>query len=443
MVPSSPEHISQIEMIAPPVERLLASRQIADSMIDASQSVLEAGMTHFAQRLTEGKPRHAGRTLGGSVLGSSIDRDEFKAEPQSLLEPVRERLTDIISSSSDPEQKQLNSQRNARDVRAGGGFWKYGDLVHSTSFQSLEGILNTGLVCSELQGEFARIDTTPLEADLSEIVDVNIHSVKDATAAEEYNYSANRGSSSSVLIKFRREVGATDYGEESTGNLDESPAHRTVFIGLPSTEIDGVQIVGESVNVQEVVEQILASGQYIPVYNRNDQLILTPDQFQEATGIPVEPSSEIALEQSEAQLKLSKQIPRLGNSMLRFAQKSQAYTDQFAGRIGGSNARYTNRVAYNDSAVFLTPEQPGKPSKVSVPLSGGRQLHVWDRVDGSQSLFISSLDATSRPVTDQEVGALRHEIATSVNTQRQKYAETRAKTKKEEFEAAASAPIFG
>lgn len=429
------------EMQPRPPDRLQAAQQTADAMIAASQTVLVDGIEKFAHELTPGKLRHAGRTPGGAGIGDEQARAELANEPQQLFEPVRERLVGIIDSSSDEKKKQLNSSRNAEAAKNGEKFWIYGDLVHSTSYLRIGGILEKGLICSELQGVDAKVDTTPLEADLSEIIDANLVGVADATGNEQYNYSADRGSSSSVLIKFRREPGATDYGEESTGNLDESPSHRTVFVGLPSTEVSGIQIVGKNVDTESVVRQVIESGQYMQVFDRDDNLLLTPEAFEQETGSKLQELEVETQETSETLKKLAVQVPRVGSALLRLALQSQAYTEQFAGRVYGSNARYSDRVALGGSNMFITPEGKDKPVKVSIPLSGGRQLHAWGNANGEVSLFTSSLDGESAHVKDSDVASLRAELANVLDTQRQAYAKSRT-TKNAEAAMDEEASVF-
>jgi hypothetical protein len=403
-----------------------------DDIMTSSHHVLENTWDIFAADILPHDIRHGGKTHGGSGLGTLETRIAFKENPGLIEEAVRDRLTEVVGRSNNPVDIQRSSNQNAQDVENGIGFWTLGDLVHSTPARNVEGILGTGLLCSEMHGADAKNDTTPLEVDFSEIVN-NVATTSAALGNEQSTYAADRGGNSTVILKFRRDVNAIDYGEESTGNLDSSPSHRTVFVGLPATEISGIQITGQHVEVGKVIDAVIAKGQYIPVYDKDDKLILTPDEFMVLTGKELVTGATAA---PEAALEDTKnQVVRMSKRLLGLSKSSQPMESYFSGKIWGSNRRYAETVTdRKGSRAFMNTMQYGDKeepvSKVSIGLGDGeKMLHVWERANGKLDMFTSSLSGEAAPVTEADLPEVRAELAKSISSMRNNFTEKRAEIK--------------
>ena len=415
--------------------------QEAEKILVESADAFEKGVGEFLA--TKGstlsnpddRPRRYWDRAGGTALGNHEQRARIADNPELLRAAVADRLRNILDRSAGPREKARASSLNAAEVQA--GFWQLGDLVHQSSAWNLEGILKEGLLCSEVRGDGSKVDVTPLQADFSEVVD-RLEVVNGPAEHYQRKYtSMYDGASGAVLLRFRREVGSTDYGEEGKAGYDASPCHRTIFVGLPSTELAGIQVVGERVDVEQIIQTVESSGQYIPIFDKDGELVFTSAEFELVTGIEI--ASPDAVQAAPPDLERTKsQVVRMAHRLLGLAP-SGGY-GSYVWRSYDSREPFSHAVDMAEGRMHFNHGQGH--DRVSIPLDNNRVLHILEKQGGQLDVFLSQLDAEARHITEADLPALRGELAKEFAAARSRLVVGRAETLRQEQEWAEEESIL-
>ena len=379
----------------------LSVAQKATKIMADSERVVNKGINEFLEDYTKyfnipaDSPQIIWANPGGVALGDRDHRVRLSTDPDLLRGAVADRLKSVLGLSADSQEKLQASNLNAQQTEP--GFWRLGDLVHHSQANHLDIVLEQGLLCSELHGASSKVDATPLAADLTQIND-RVEPVDGSTKAHQREYAVMFGHhQQDILLRFRRQVGSTDYGEEGHGGYDSSPAHRKIFVGIPSTEIAAIQVVGDNVDTEQLIKTIEKNGQYIPIFNQADELVFTSAEFELVTGI------ELGGQESQDSDKL--ELNRSKDQLVRMAERLKSLYDSHS---VSSDTGFNSAFVVSDRRTLAFNNEP---QRLSVQLEDDKQLHIRETQTGDSDMFISQLDAEARHVTTADLPQLRSQLA--------------------------------
>lgn len=187
------------------------------------------------------------------------------------------RLYEAVGKSRDEEQKAHTSEINRRFAEAA-QWWYADDLVHATgTLSNVRNILRNGFLCGEtVGGEQASTDRYPYNVDF---VAVSAE-VMAAQGHQERLKALKNNAYGSYCFVMHRTSESTDWDNVQTGGMNAD--HRLVFGAVPSTEISAILLrSSEDVVVDEIVEAVVDSGQYIPVISEAGENLLTYEAYEQ------------------------------------------------------------------------------------------------------------------------------------------------------------------
>ena len=190
------------------------------------------------------------------------------------------RLFTAIAQSRDPAQIERATKRNIALMEQGGPF-RLGDIVHGLrDVRSLRGILLSGNMCGEAVGLSSSKDAYPYNVDtvaMSEGV-MKMNSFRERLDALGNGGKAGFGRFESVQIVMHRDELSFDAGKLAQGGMH--PDHRLIFGAIPSTEISSIILSDAELDIAyDVIDAVIDHGMYIPVYDADGALFLTPEDY--------------------------------------------------------------------------------------------------------------------------------------------------------------------
>lgn len=186
---------------------------------------------------------------------------------------IEEALTAMTKSKIEADA------RNRQFIRSGQGkiVLKAGDRFKGVNSVNMGKILERGAVAREYLGVSAGSDATPYDSDTSLILEGDL--TKGATSAVDASMSKGFGDVF-LLVRDRGQfgMGADQYESFSSG----SDRHFGIRTGFASTEIDALVLPNgspDSGSLDDLFMTIVQNGAYIPVGDKDGNIIFTPEQF--------------------------------------------------------------------------------------------------------------------------------------------------------------------
>lgn len=207
---------------------------------------------------------------------SSTGRIDFNSlYAQTRADLLTIRLFEGINKSRNKEGQGLNDTINRQNLDPN-EILSGETLVHATrSVVTFRQILTNGLACGEAIGIKGRKDRYPWNVDT-----VSINREKQDSSFQEKVDSLGNDHYGAIAITLRRDESSTDYAEQTSGGYSEN--HELIFGAVPSTEISSV-IMRDATEAQKLdtVHAVVDHGMYIPVFDYDGSILLTPQQYDE------------------------------------------------------------------------------------------------------------------------------------------------------------------
>lgn len=215
---------------------------------------------------------------------SSASLPDLRPDRQEAV--VSNALIAAIEKSHNKDAQERASQRNAAIVESG-IYLRSGDLIHTTSVDSVDLILSGGLVAGELIGEGSRSDSYPLNVDFNEVKPGDIterFSSQIDAATVGFHQRGDTARKISYIIPADHE-----FSDRPADSANENHRHRLAFAAVSATEIGGIVLNDTSdealkTTKQIVLEAVLGGGVYYPVISGSGELLLTPEEFASRTS---------------------------------------------------------------------------------------------------------------------------------------------------------------
>lgn len=209
-----------------------------------------------------------------------------------LLMLARNIHKHVVEDSRDPQIKEAADNRN-RQLSKRDNPLIADTLIHCCRAYRLPATLYNGNRAGDMRAEALTGDDTPNAADFWAVLPEDMEELDKLKATSEQNQTtdfsrlfeitgAKRMSPSinnpeGISLLYDR---ASDNAFMKNMETPEHSNHKTILVGLPSTEISGVVVYDKNLEiVQKVTQEILSNGFYIPIYDVEGKLILTPEQY--------------------------------------------------------------------------------------------------------------------------------------------------------------------
>ena len=186
------------------------------------------------------------------------------------------QLYETVRRTRSDSYKQIADERNRQRLQGDQlNLLQIGDFMHSTSAQSLGGILQMGNLAGESRQLAPQEDAFPFNVDVSVIKEVE---------PEPYITIANTfgdiyGGNMSLVYDHNH----SDWLRDKTVAVDRglpSTLHALVLAGIPATEISAIVLEQPTaLTIEETSRLIAENGFYIPLYDDAGRLELTPEAY--------------------------------------------------------------------------------------------------------------------------------------------------------------------
>ena len=182
-------------------------------------------------------------------------------------------------------QKVMEADERGRRVSKEKFILEQGDMIKGINDQKyLYNILQNGSLCKEFLGADLSSDATPLDTDLSLILEKkeSMYKTIDGTKASGYGpiwLVIKKGKYEMTRTEVGVDIGSTR-GPECFVTLDEG--HIGIRTGFPSTDIDYIVVDGKNAirDVDKIKFNIVLNGVYIPLVDMHtEKLLFTPEEY--------------------------------------------------------------------------------------------------------------------------------------------------------------------
>ena len=197
--------------------------------------------------------------------------------PSARETVLTRRLFETMAQSNTASSLDTASQRNKQTEYEAP--LQEGNLVHATKPELLEHILANGLRCGEaVMGNNSDVIQYPFTVSFIEASE----QVAASESMSDKLKTLRNSPYGCINLVFRGELGQIRLGGPST--------QRQVFVGVPSTEISAIIVRDlDSLEptrdiLEQVVNNVVAHGQFIPVYDGQGQIILTSELYEHLRG---------------------------------------------------------------------------------------------------------------------------------------------------------------
>lgn len=210
------------------------------------------------------------------LIGKKISFNDLNYETQHTV--FSRKVFEEIALSHDAEAKKQATERNMSNVQQHFNF-NSGDLVHGSP--AISDIVSNGLLCGEALGERSMADKYPLGVDFYQVNNAN---TEDAILAVRQSY----GDNFSFCFSLSRTLHPERYSVNDTGAGGDIK-HMTIFGAVTSTELSAIFVKESETDSTEdfnkkamlAKESLAQQGLYIPVYDINNNLIFSPEEYNE------------------------------------------------------------------------------------------------------------------------------------------------------------------
>ncbi|GEM_PF-3278605 len=205
----------------------------------------------------------AGQTMSQRVV-------EMFARPLGY-NTINEILSQMSWARQTSDQRSRQLAQEKMEIRPS-------DLIKGVNIQYIDTILQNGAVAPEYLGASSGSDSTPFDADLELINDKDQITIA-SSYGEIYFVIKNRGQ---FQISERNKTQKYDKTKWELFQIDNSQ-HHGVRTGFPCTEVNFI-ILKNNINekaIENLFYSIAQNGYYIPILDANQQLVFTPEMYDE------------------------------------------------------------------------------------------------------------------------------------------------------------------
>jgi len=195
----------------------------------------------------------------------------------------RSYIRRAVTESRDENKKREADIRNREILQQDLGLQE-GDYFHGTRLNMLSGILLNGNLTEEtLRGttktysnpfhvDFSRVTKQDIESKFS--VDVILKHSMAAIYAEERHHGEDINMQFGIFLVMKRENSDFEAGVDYT----EADSYGLILGAVPSTAIDAI-VLRDAKALAIAAKEIAENGFYIPVYDINGKILLTPEDY--------------------------------------------------------------------------------------------------------------------------------------------------------------------
>ena len=153
-------------------------------------------------------------------------------------------------------------------------------------YNFLTNIFQNGSLCKELLGDAARSDTTPMDTDVSRILEEPT-SFEDAFTNPKY--ASSRYGPLWIVLKDNDRFNETNGTNNKyiPGKLEvfetsmDGAGHYGIRTGFASSDIDYLVVDESRIKMDRIKYEVVMNGFYIPLVNTKGNLVFTPDEYDE------------------------------------------------------------------------------------------------------------------------------------------------------------------
>ncbi len=275
--------------------------------------------------------------LGDQIM--EVDSFTFQQfNPEVRKQIYGYMISETLRRSRDPAQKMVASHRNRERVHGDTPVFTEGDFIHGAPLDALLMVLQDGNFAGESRSVASKEDAFPFNVDVSIIQygpDTRSQ-VEETITGAGYSY----GGSDGVILVYARDDNSWMAGQTSNPtSSDRVNRHGLILGGIPSTEITGVILRDANEHtINSALEATIQNGVYIPIYDLDGNLLVTPAEFDAVYG----------------DRNMVIQVPTTIDSTLR--------TDE--------------QLGSNEGSVYLLPTETGRPQKHYIKFGGLRTAQV-------------------------------------------------------------------
>lgn len=231
-------------------------------------------------------------------LRTSLEVKEGQSITQRLAEMFVRPLGFTSLSEVEETMRTVRIKAHERSLEyASNGILniRKGDLIKAVKWEFIENILQNGSLAKEFLGAGANRDGTPLDTDVSMVLEENLQGSnnKERFLSAIANSIAKGYGDLLFVIKNRGQFQHTSKDSIETSDLRVwksnelfncgLPQHYGIRTGLPSTEIDFMVVEDDLLTDRKSLEKIYyavaQNGFYIPITDKEGKIIYTPEMY--------------------------------------------------------------------------------------------------------------------------------------------------------------------
>lgn len=275
--------------------------------------------------------------LGDQIM--EVDSFTFQQfNPEVRKQIYGYMISETLRLSRDPAQKMVASHRNRERVHQDTPVLTEGDFIHGAPLDALLMVLQDGNFAGESRSVASKEDSFPFNVDVS-----IIQYGRDTRSQIEETItggSSGYGGSDGVILVYARDDNSWMAGQTSNPtSSDRITRHGLILGGIPSTEVTGVILRETSEqSINSALEATIQNGVYIPIYDLDGNLLVTPSEFDAVYG----------------DRNMVIPVPTTIDSTLRTGEQ----------------------LGSNEGSVYLVPTESGKPQKHYIKFGGLRTAQV-------------------------------------------------------------------
>ena len=192
-------------------------------------------------------------------------------------------MNNMIKSAD--ERNRTRAQNNKFEIHKGDFVKGLANQDEPDEFYSfLTTIFQNGSLCKEFLGSAARSDTTPLDTDLSRLLDEPKEFNEVFT---DQKYASTRYGPLWIVLKFDDRFNETtiENNEYIKNKLElfetdmDLAGHYGIRTGFASSDIDYLVVDENNIKLDRIKYEIVMNGFYIPVLNTYGKLVFSPNEY--------------------------------------------------------------------------------------------------------------------------------------------------------------------
>jgi len=236
--------------------------------------------------LSEEIPEDVKRNTIEKIKSGEIESIPFKDLSDTAKKLVfRDFIRRTIIDSRDEHFKKITDKRNREIVKENKKlFFKEGMYLHGSAIDFLDSVLLNGNLPREALGETASTDAFPFHVDFSRLTrdfinkfKGNISDIISASLSSSYGFEGKYDSKGQIFYLYPRP--SERRWEQNIDYQAAQEDHGLILGGMPSTEILGIILNDPETTLEIAKRRIVENGFYIPLYNREGDLIFPPEEY--------------------------------------------------------------------------------------------------------------------------------------------------------------------